>query len=192
MQPNNGEPKSIDRGGRILFVVLLLLIPVTTVVSLIFLTNVINEQPDSSIISVTTTSGQDGGTLTTTRYLTPTASLGVFDPALGKVRGFAIGPLIVLIGGILEAALLLVYGTFYVSYGASAMKTSLGLPPGAVRAFVLIIVILAIVSFALLPADWGDNKAVTFLLGLFSTIIGFYFGSRKDEEDRARSGGNTP
>ncbi|HKP54842.1 MAG TPA: hypothetical protein VJ183_19580 [Chloroflexia bacterium] len=182
---NSQSDKPDDRLGKRIFAFLLILIPLIVAVALIVLTTTIAQEPDRSITSTIATQSSDGRTITTTTtYLTPTLGLGAFDPAIGKIRGFVIGPLIVLIGGILEASLLLVYGTFYVTYGRSDERTPLGLPSGAVRAFVLIIIILAIIAFAFLPEAWGDNRAVTFLLGLFSTIVGFYFGSRKDEDAR--------
>jgi hypothetical protein len=105
--------------------------------------------------------------------------LGIFDPALGKLAGYAVGPLIALIGALIETSLLLIYGAFYINNGTYANEP-LGLPPGIVRVFVVIIVSLTLLTFTLLPDAWGSNKAVSFLLGLFSTIIGFYFGSHND------------
>jgi hypothetical protein len=58
--------------------------------------------------------------------------------------------------------------------------------------FVLIIVVLTLLIFALLPEQWGNNKSVSFLFGLFSTVIGFYFGTRADEEQGNVANGNAP
>jgi hypothetical protein len=164
--------------GKGIFLALILIIPLAAFISLVVLTVTVDRNPDHSIVQVIK---ETRGSIitTTTVYMTPTASLGAADPALGKMSGFFIGPIIFLIVAILETALLLIYGAFYVN--AEQYKSyALGLPQGAVRVFVLIIVVLTILTFAFLPAQWGDNKAVVFLFGLLSTVVGFYFGSRSD------------
>jgi hypothetical protein len=91
---------------------------------------------------------------------------------------------------LIETSLLMIYGAFYVNDKANA-KNSLGLPKSSVRVFLIIIIFLAILIFALLPGAWHD--VITFLLGTISTIIGFYFGTRQnDAQTPPAGGGQTP
>ena len=178
--PDVDRPR--DPWGKAAFVMLLFIIPAGVIYSITQLTSVVSENPDRSVLSTVVTRnpaapGQPETVVTTTNYVTTTVSLGALDPALGKVRGFFIGTLIFLVGAILETALLLIYGAFYVN-SAAVKGQPLGLPEGSVRVFILILVVLTLLSFALLPNDWGDNKAVVFLFGMLSTVVGFYYGSR--------------
>jgi hypothetical protein len=113
--------------------------------------------------------------ITTTTYLTPTLSYGAFDPALGATAPLAVGLLILIVGALIEIALIVWYGSFYLGDSRSAYPLSL--PLGTIRVLVIIMVILVLLVFAFLPAPWSENNAVLFLFGLLSTVVGFYFGS---------------
>lgn len=163
--------------GKAVFVFLLAIIPLGVLGSLLWLNYIIEANPDRRIGSITVTQGQTGDIVTTTTYLSPTLSLGAFDPALGKVANYAIGPLAFLIGTIIEMSLLLVFGSFYFGRARDGLSVQ-GPEQQLVRVFLVIIVSLTILTFAFLPSQWGDNKAVVFLFGLLSTVVGFYFGSQ--------------
>jgi len=178
----DGDGASEQTSGKGVFLALLIFIPLLVLLALYYLHGraeqvaQFEERGQVTIVTLQT----DGTVITTTTFLTPSLELGAFDPGLGRMGSFAVGPIIALLGGIIETSLLLVFGAFYVNK-AENKENSLGLPPNTVRVFVLIIVVLTIMVFALLPSAWGDNKAVVFLFGLLSTVVGFYFGSSKDE-----------
>ncbi len=117
--------------------------------------------------------------ITSTYPISNTGTLGIFDPALGsnsKPNLFLFGLLIFLVASIVETSLIMIYGTLYVNREENK-DSPLGLPQGATRIFLLIIVILVLITFSLLPGSWGDNKTVGIMFGILSTIVGFYFGS---------------
>src|SRR5438132_13741874 len=95
----NTDPEK-DPWGKGVFIALLIIIPIAVFASLAVLTFVVKDSPDTSAV-VTVTRAPDGSTVTTTTYMTPSLTLGAVDPALGKIRGFFIGPLIFLMGSIL-------------------------------------------------------------------------------------------
>ncbi len=180
---------SSDLWGRAVFYFLI----VSTACAVLATLWVLGNTHDLSrqITSTTVTKGPNNSETIITTYLTstlPTTTtlhLGAFDPGLGRVQGYAIGFVIVLIGATIEIALLLVYGAFYI-HDRRPGTNNLGLPKGLVRVFLLLIVSLAILTFAFLPSVWGDNRAVAFLLGLFSTVVGFYYGSNRDSRRGSR------
>src|SRR6266487_5443467 len=111
-EPDRNKPLDWGKG---VFLFLLVLIPVAVLASLGVLTFVVNGNPDTSMMT-TVTRAPDGSIITTTTtYMTPSLQYGALDPALGKVKGFFIGPLIFLMGSILETSLLLIYGAFYIT-----------------------------------------------------------------------------
>ena len=189
----NTELFEEDPAGRTVFRLLLVLIPIGAAVSELWL-NIgyplwLRDSAtagSSQVITQVQPSLTPGVNITTTTTIpiTSTGALGAFDPALngaGNINVFLLGVLVFMIAGIVETSLLLVYGAFYVNDPVNNNQM-LGLPPGTVRIFLLIIIIFIIAFFALLPNSWGDNKAVVFLFGTLSTVVGFYFGSRRDEE----------
>lgn len=82
-----------------------------------------------------------------------------------------------IVTGLLEMFLVILYAAFFVNDPKNA-NLPLGLPVATVRVFLIVVVVLTIILFALWPDLWGSNKAVVLLFGLLSTVIGFYFGSR--------------
>lgn len=170
---NQGARWDGDYWGRFWFRVVLILVPAVTLGATVYIMLCFpypkSGAPVSSVAPQTA--------LSATTPITPTVGLGAFDQALGDGRRFAVGVLVLLVGAIIETVLLLAYGAFYVN-DPQNKSNPLGLPTTTVRVFLLVFIILALLIFALLPEAWGENKAVTFLLGSVSTIVGFYFGSR--------------
>ena len=182
-----------DRWGRIVLRVLLLLIPVATIAATAYIIAWYSFPKASDLVpSTVTQTTVNGATAITTTIITATAPItttsgGAFDAGLGEGRRFAIAALIFLLGAIVETVLLMLYGTFYVN-DQQNRDEPLGLAFGTVRTFLLILIVLILLIFALLPFDWGENKAVTFLFGLLPTVVGFYYGMRSATP--ASAGGN--
>jgi hypothetical protein len=174
-----------DRWGKGMFVVVLVFYLVLVAGTLLFMglqKRVDDSAFDKGLASMEVRQASDGTIITSTTYYSSTApsNLGAFDPALGQVRSYAIGLAIALISAIIGAALLLIYGAFYVNNSKDA-NSPLGLPRDTVRVFVMIIIAFSILVFAFLPSSWTDSRAVSFLLGLLSTVVGFYYGTQGNE-----------
>jgi|GEM_PF-2495272 len=153
-----------DLGGRWIFRLILAFVPVAAFVSIIW-----------------TFVAFENGSIPTN--LDPTkVELGMLDPRLGDARRYLVGAFIFIAASLIECVLYLLYATFYVNDPRNSGSNSLGLPQGTVRVFILIIVVLALLLFALLPGSLGDNKAVILLFGILSTVVGFYYGSAKDKD----------
>jgi hypothetical protein len=152
-----------DPWGKIIFRFLLALIPTVTAVSII-------------VIILT----YDVGKSVTADTNSAAVTLGIFDPRLGDARRFLMGLLVFMIAGLIEVSLFLVYAAFYINDPRN-IGQNLGLPQGTVRVFILIIVVDALIIFAMLPGSLGDNKGVITIFGVLSTIVGFYYGSSKDK-----------
>jgi hypothetical protein len=178
----NRDPK-----GAQLFRGLLLFVPMAVVATLIWLALGFNKPAPVQPVPITTVVQRGEETSTTTTFITPTLTFGAFDPALGATGPLAVGLLVLIIGALIEMALIVWYGSFYLGDSRSAYPLSL--PLGTIRVLVIIMVIFVLLVFALLPTQWGENKAVLFLFGLLSTVVGFYFGSSTG--GRSAEGGNT-
>jgi hypothetical protein len=157
-----------DKWGKIVFRFLLALIPSGTAVSLVIIILTFN----------------NGNTVALPNDPNATqVPLGIFDPRLGDARRFLLGLLVFLAAGVVETALFLVYAAFYINDERNKNQ-NLGLPQGTVRVFILIIIVEALLIFAMLPGSLGDNKAVILIFGILSTIVGFYYGSSKEKESQ--------
>ncbi len=153
-----------DLGGRWIFRLILAFVPLAAFISIIW-----------------TFAAFENGSIPTN--LDPTKiELGMFDPRLGDARRYLIGAFIFIAASLIECVLYLLYATFYVNDPNNGKGNTLGLPQGTVRVFILIIVVLSLLLFALLPGSLGDNKAVILLFGILSTVVGFYYGSAKDKD----------
>jgi hypothetical protein len=183
-----------DDWGKIVFRGLLVIIPLGAVVAIFWLAigyPVFLKDEPVTVPMVTTvtevrsaTPGAASSIVTTTMPITNTGTMGIFDPSLSSTARpnlFLMGTLIFILSSIIETSLLLVYGAFYVNSRRHADEP-LGLPPGTVRIFILILVTFVLIVFAMLPSAWGDNKAVVLLFGLLSSVVGFYFGSGAFQE----------
>lgn len=193
-----------DIGGRVVFRFLLLIIPIATLIGIgyinFFYSFPSDLSPTTAPVATATGTGRPGTasptpptatratatavTRSSSLVATPAAGLGVFDPMFGDARRFLISLLIFIVAAIVETSLFLIYGAFYVNSPVNNTQP-LGLPNGVVRVFLLILVVLVILVFAFLPSGWGENKAVTFLFGALSTVVGFYYGSHQDDTSSA-------
>ena len=125
----------------------------------------------------------------------PPGSFGVFDTnqsgGLPLYAKFLIATIILITGSVLEMFLIILYAAFFVNDPANN-GLPMGLPPATVRVFLVGIIVLVILVFAMLPNLWGDNKAVVLLFGLLSTVVGFYFGSRAVADALSTDSAPTP
>lgn len=184
------DPIRRDKYGARVFRVLLGLVPIIVVLLIVWRVIV----SDRTMVStpgpaVTKVEQNENGVVTTTTYYTSTASLGAFDPSLGADAWLAQGILILVVGSAVELALIVWYGSYYL--GTPGSKTSLALPIGTVRVFLILLVLITLLLLTLLPASWSENRAASSFVNLFVAVVGFYFGNASaTDRDQANKESN--
>lgn len=179
------NPVRRDPTGAWVFRLLLLLVPLATAGLMLWLVQA-NNAPRERTPTVVVAQ-QVGSVITTTTYYSPTMGLGAFDPGLGAGSTLAGWILLLVVAAAIEIALIVWYGSFYLG---SSRSFPLSLPLGTVRVLIILMVLLTLLIFALLPASWGENKAVVSLFSLLATVVGFYFGSATSTENARATGSN--
>lgn len=180
-----------DAPGAWFFRLLIFLLPVALAVAIIWVISSAAITPPPAPIPTTTVTQRAGEIVTTTTYLTQTYGLGAFDPALGSFRPLSVSILLLVVGTGVEIMLIAWYASLYLG-NPRREKWPLSLPLGSVRVLIIMLLVITLLTFALLPGIWGENKAVTAIFSLLATVVGFYFGSstvRETIEPANRPGG---